>query len=75
VQYALLSSLTLLVGTLGRGALGEMIENQGFFDVFVLTTFIGLGAVVLVCIEWWRESRYGAKSGVVTPDAVAQPAE
>ncbi|MEL7218563.1 MAG: MFS transporter, partial [Pseudomonadota bacterium] len=39
VQYALLSSLTLLVGTLGRGALGEMIEDQGYFDVFVLTTF------------------------------------
>jgi PAT family beta-lactamase induction signal transducer AmpG len=75
VQYALLSSLTLLVGTLGRGALGEMIENQGYFDVFVLTTYIGLAAVVLVCIEWWREARSGKASGVVTPDAVAQPAE
>jgi PAT family beta-lactamase induction signal transducer AmpG len=75
VQYALLSSLTLLVGTLGRGALGEMIENQGYFDVFVLTTYIGLAAVVLVCIEWWREARSGKASGVVTPDAAAQPAE
>ena len=26
-QYALLSSLTLLIGTLGRGALGQMIEH------------------------------------------------
>ncbi|QFT78178.1 MFS transporter [Erythrobacter sp. THAF29] len=75
VQYALLSSLTLLVGTLGRGALGEMIENQGYFDVFVLTTLIGLAAVVLVALEWWREARSGKASGVVTPDAVAQPAE
>ena len=75
VQYALLSSLTLLVGTLGRGALGEMIEDQGYFDVFVLTTFIGLAAVVLVAFEWWRQARAGAKSGVVTPDATAQPAE
>ncbi|MFL0356309.1 AmpG family muropeptide MFS transporter [Erythrobacter sp. GH1-10] len=75
VQYALLSSLTLLVGTLGRGALGEMIENQGYFDVFVLTTLIGLGAVVLVAFEWWRQARAGANSGVVTPDPVAQPAE
>lgn len=74
VQYALLSSLTLLVGTLGRGALGEMIEDQGYFDVFVLTTFIGLAAVVLVAFEWWRQARAGAKSGVVTPDAAAQPA-
>ncbi|MBV7266807.1 AmpG family muropeptide MFS transporter [Erythrobacter ani] len=75
VQYALLSSLTLLIGTLGRGALGEMIENQGYFDVFVLTTFIGLVAVILCLAEWMRESRFGAKSGVVTPEPSAQPAE
>ena len=69
VQYALLSSLTLLVGTLGRGALGEMIENQGYYDVFILTTWIGLGAAVLVCIEWWRESRSKAAAGIVAPEA------
>lgn len=73
VQYALLSSLTLLVGTLGRGALGEMIENQGFYSVFVLTTFIGLGAVVLVCLEWLRERR-SRSSGVVAPDIAASSA-
>ena len=78
VQYALLSSLTLLVGTLGRGALGEMIENQGYYDVFILTTWIGLAAAVLVCIEWWRESRSKSKAdaGIVAPEAgEALPAE
>nr|WP_298895790.1 MFS transporter [uncultured Altererythrobacter sp.] len=75
VQFALLSSLTMLVGTLGRGALGEMIEDQGYFDVFILTTFIGLAAVVLVCLEWWRQKRAGRNSGVVTPDITVQPAE
>lgn len=75
VQYALLSSLTLLVGTLGRGALGDMIERQGYFDVFVLTTFIGLVAVVLCLAEWYRQSRPGANTGVVTPDPAAEPAE
>lgn len=77
VQYALLSSLTLLVGTLGRGALGQMIERQGFYDVFVLTTWIGVAAMVLVLAEWWRQSRPGA-SGVVAPEAkdvAAVPAE
>ncbi len=68
VQYALLSSLTLLVGTLGRGALGQMIERQGFYDVFILTTWIGVAAMVLVLAEWWRQSRTGA-GGVVTPEA------
>ena len=62
VQYALLSSLTLLVGTLGRGALGEMIEDQGYFDVFVLTTFIGFVAVALCLAEWFRQSRRDAET-------------
>lgn len=73
VQYALLSSLTLLVGTLGRGALGEMIEDQGYFDVFVLTTLIGLAAVVLVALEWWRQARADKRANAM--GAVAQPAE
>ncbi|MEE4316209.1 MAG: MFS transporter [Erythrobacter sp.] len=73
VQYALLSSLTMLVGTLGRGALGEMIEDQGYYDVFVLTTLIGLVAVALCIAEWVRQARAGRTSGVVTPEAA--PAE
>jgi len=72
VQYALLSSLTLLVGTLGRGALGEMIEKQGYFDVFVLTTLIGLFAVVLCLAEWFRQSRMGTDD--VGPEPKVEPA-
>ncbi|WP_114520195.1 MFS transporter [Altererythrobacter sp. ZODW24] len=68
VQYALLSSLTLLVGTLGRGALGKVIEDRGYFDVFLLTTAIGGIAVVLCLIEWARVRRLGAASGM---DAIA----
>ena len=68
VQYALLASLTLLVGTLGRGALGEMIEVKGYHYVFIFTALIGIVAVVLCVLEWIRETRAGAKSGVVQPD-------
>ncbi|MBT46887.1 MAG: MFS transporter [Citromicrobium sp.] len=68
VQYALLASLTLLVGTLGRGALGEMIEVKGYHYVFIFTALIGIVAVVLCVFEWIRETRAGAKSGVVQPD-------
>ena len=67
VQYALLSSLTLLVGTLGRGALGKMIEDQGYYDVFILTTLIGFFAVALCLVEWWRQSRLGKDAGIVAP--------
>jgi len=57
VQYALLSSLTMLIGTLGRGALGQMIEEQGYYPVFLLTTGIGMFAVLLCAIEWARVAR------------------
>lgn len=68
VQYALLASLTLLVGTLGRGALGEMIEERGYYFVFVFTALIGVVAVVLCVLEWIREVRAGRGSGVVAPE-------
>lgn len=64
VQYALLSSLTLLVGTLGRGALGQMIEEQGYFNIFILTTLMGGVAVIICIIEWIRISRLGVESGI-----------
>ncbi len=64
VQYALLSSLTMLVGTLGRGALGKMIEDQSYYDVFILTTLIGFVAVALCLIEWLRVARLGKDSGM-----------
>ena len=69
VQYALLASLTLLVGTLGRGALGEMIEDRGYYDVFIFTALIGVIAVILSSLEWIRQIRQGRNSGIVTPDA------
>jgi PAT family beta-lactamase induction signal transducer AmpG len=75
VQYALLSSLTLLIGTLGRGALGQMIEERGYYDMFIFVTLIGIIAVVLCVFEWIREKRYGRAAGVVAPDpAVASAA-
>jgi len=60
VQYALLSSLTFLIGTLGRGALGKMIETQGYYPVFLFTTALGLVAVVLCLLEWMRQARIGS---------------
>lgn len=57
VQYALLSSLTVLVGSLGRAALGEKIDSSGYAPVFFLTAAIGLIAVVLCLVETWRQAR------------------
>jgi PAT family beta-lactamase induction signal transducer AmpG len=57
MQYALLVSLTMLLGTLGRAWLGELMETEGFYYVFVLTFWLGGVAVVLCVLEWIRQSR------------------
>lgn len=57
MQYALLVSLTMLLGTLGRAWLGELMEAQGFYHVFVLTFWLGGIAVILCILEWIRQTR------------------
>ncbi|QNM83150.1 MFS transporter [Sphingomonas sabuli] len=54
VQYALLSSLTFLVGSLGRAAIGEAIDNVGYAPVFLWCAGIGLIGVFFVVLEWIR---------------------
>ena len=71
VQYALLSSLTFLVGSPGRGCVGESFDKYGYPLVFRWTAAAGLLAVVFVVLEWWRVSALGAASGEMT-DATAQ---
>ena len=56
VQYALLASLTMLIGTLGRPWLGDVIEAQGYYVVFIVTFWLGGVAVVLSTMEWARQT-------------------
>lgn len=57
VQYALLSSLTFLIGSLGRGIAGEAFDTLGYATVFRYTAAVGLLAVVFVLLEWGRVAR------------------
>jgi PAT family beta-lactamase induction signal transducer AmpG len=67
VQYALLSSLALLVGVIFRPRIGsyvDAVKDQGlaaqaerFSDVFIFAAWIGLLAVALAALEWWRQGR------------------
>jgi PAT family beta-lactamase induction signal transducer AmpG len=57
VQYALLGSLTMLVGQLGRPALGQLIDTQGFALAFLLAASMGVVPVALAIGEWIRTSR------------------
>ncbi len=65
VQYALLSSLTFLIGSLGRGIAGEAFDLYGYASVFRWTAAAGLVAVLFVCLEWVRVAR----SNTVSPAA------
>ena len=57
VQYALLSSLTFLIGSLGRGIAGEAFDTYGYATVFRWTAAAGLAAVLFVLLEWVRVAR------------------
>ena len=40
----------------GRSWLGEMIEQNGFYDVFIITFWLGGVAVALSALEWARQA-------------------
>jgi PAT family beta-lactamase induction signal transducer AmpG len=63
VQYALLSSLTFLIGSLGRAAIGEAIDNIGYATVFRFTALIGVLAIAFVALEWARVAWNGRNGG------------
>ncbi len=54
VQYALLSSLTFLIGSLGRGIAGEAFDTYGYATVFRWTAAAGAFAILFVILEWIR---------------------
>jgi PAT family beta-lactamase induction signal transducer AmpG len=57
IQYALLGSLLSLVGTLGRGAVGEAFDVYGYAPVFRWTAATALVSTIFVLLEWARVTR------------------
>lgn len=62
VQYALLSSLTFLVGSLGRGIAGEAFDTYGYATVFRWTAAAGALAILFVILEWMRVAAEGRRA-------------
>jgi PAT family beta-lactamase induction signal transducer AmpG len=71
VQYALLSSLTFLIGSLGRGVAGEAFDTYGYAPVFRYVAALGLVAILFVGLEWARSARV---SGRAEPGHTGEPA-
>ena len=61
VQYALLVSLVMLLGVLGRPTIGAIIETEGFAKAFIFCAWLGGVASALALIEWIRVSRLARK--------------
>lgn len=72
VQYALLSSLTFLIGSLGRGVVGEMLDDKvPYAVIFRDLTFAGGIAAAFVLVEWWRSARVARRA---EPGHTGEPA-
>ena len=75
IQYALLGSLLSLVGTLGRGAVGEAFDKFGYAPVFRWTAATALVSTIFVLLEWARvtaQERRAAAAEPVPPDTDAK---
>ncbi len=59
-QYALLTSLCALPGSLLAGASGFVIETTGFAWFFVATSLIGVPVALLAWWVWHRQGEIGA---------------
>lgn len=75
VQYALLSSLTFLIGSLGRGIAGEAFDIYGYPTVFRWTAAAGAFAVLFVILEWMRVAHESRSAETDTAAKVDQPAK
>jgi PAT family beta-lactamase induction signal transducer AmpG len=77
IQYALLSSLLSLVGTLGRGAVGEAFDLYGYAPVFRWTAATALVSTVFVLLEWMRVNAQERRARVEadTPPTVDRAAK
>jgi MFS transporter, PAT family, beta-lactamase induction signal transducer AmpG len=75
VQYALLSSLTFLIGSLGRGIAGEAFDTYGYATVFRWTAAAGAFAILFVILEWIRVSTESRRAEAGTAPKVDEPAK
>ena len=56
-QYALLSSLMLLLPRLLGGYSGVMVEQLGYSNFFLVTALLGIPTLVLIVWQWTRSRR------------------
>ena len=56
-QYALLSSIMLLLPRLIGGYSGVMVEKFGYHNFFLITCMLGVPTLLLIALHWYQENR------------------
>jgi PAT family beta-lactamase induction signal transducer AmpG len=56
-QYAMLSSLMMLLPRLLGGYSGVMVEKVGYSDFFLVTALLGVPTLLLIAVQWQRLRR------------------
>jgi PAT family beta-lactamase induction signal transducer AmpG len=75
IQYALLGSLLSLVGTLGRGWVGEAFDLYGYAPVFRWTAATAIVSTIFVLLEWARVTAQDRRAAEVGRDTDARVSE
>jgi PAT family beta-lactamase induction signal transducer AmpG len=69
-QYALLSSIMLLLPRLIGGYSGVMVEKFGYHNFFLITALLGVPTLLLIALHWFQESRREGPTPTPTPEPV-----
>ena len=72
-QYALLSSIMLLLPRLIGGYSGVLVEKLGYADFFMVTALIGLPTLLLIGVQWGCERRQPKPKPGHGTSAVGEP--
>jgi len=72
-QYALLSSIMLLLPRLIGGYSGVMVEKFGYHNFFLITAVLGVPTLFLIALHWHQESRGNRMEAVEEEVAAEKP--
>jgi PAT family beta-lactamase induction signal transducer AmpG len=56
-QYALLSSIMLLLPRLLGGYSGVVVEKYGYHNFFLITALLGVPTLIMIILQWSKEAR------------------
>jgi len=74
-QYALLSSIMLLLPRLIGGYSGVMVEKLGYHNFFLATALMGVPTLFMIALHWAQEARREAREEAAEGEEPAKPAD